>query len=281
MEFVDTHCHIQSSDKQSGDGGEAVTRRLWEKAGYPSGDQLIGRAVDAGVTRMICVGCSLPDSQLAVEFVHHREDMYASIGIHPHEAKDYVVGNGLDQTRLDQFAALATAPKVVAIGECGLDYYYEHSEPLDQQQLLRFQMELALEHDLPMIFHVRDAFADFWPIFDEYTRHGGRVRGVLHSFTDNQANLDKGLAYGLYVGVNGIATFAKNQEQLDMYKNIPLSRLLLETDSPFLTPSPYRGTICEPYHTSVTAEFLAGLRNEPLGTLAAATTANAHDLFNL
>ncbi len=279
MEFVDTHCHIQSSDKQSGDGGEAVTRRFWEKAGYPSGDELIARAVDAGVTRMICVGCSLPDSQLAVEFAKYRENIFASIGIHPHEAKDYIDASGYDQAKLDRFAALATAPKVVAVGECGLDYYYGHSEPADQQKLLRYQIELALEHNLPLIFHVRDAFADFWPIFDEYMGHAGGVRGVLHSFTDNQANLDKALANGLYVGVNGIATFSKSQEQLEMYKCIPLSRLLLETDSPFLTPSPYRGTVCEPYHTSVTAEFLAGLRNEPLEALAAATTANAHDLF--
>jgi TatD DNase family protein len=135
-----------------------------------------------------------------------------------------------------------------------------------------------------MIFHVREAFDDFWPIFDFcMTSKGshGLLRGVLHSYTDTMSNLEQALSRGLYVGVNGISTFTKSQEQLNMYKNIPLSRLLLETDSPFLTPSPYRGNICEPYHTSVTAEFLAELRNEPLEQLAAATTLNAHKLFNV
>jgi len=103
----------------------------------------------------------------------------------------------------------------------------------------------------------------------------------LHSYTDNQANLELAVARGLYVGVNGISTFTKSPEQLDMYKAIPVSRLLLETDSPFLTPTPYRGNVCEPYHTSVVAEFLAEMRNEPLEQLAVATTVNAHNLFNL
>ncbi len=277
QDFVDTHCHIQSSTAQSGVAGEAVTRGLWEKAGFPSGDVLIGRAVEAGVTKMICVGCTLPDSELAVDFVASHPECWASIGIHPHEAKDYTQNGVLDEPKLERFAALASAKKVVAIGECGLDYYYGHSEPADQAQILRFQIELALEHNLPMIFHIRDAFDDFWPIFDSYKG----IRGVLHSYTDNQANLDRAVDRGLYVGVNGIVTFSKSSEQLEMYKRIPLSRLLLETDAPFLTPTPYRGSICEPYHISVTGKFLAELRGEPLQQLAAATTMNAHQVFNI
>jgi TatD DNase family protein len=179
---------------------------------------------------------------------------------------------------------LAEADKVVAVGECGLDYYYEHSPPADQAKILRFQIELALKHDLPLIFHVRDAFDDFWPIFDDYATQSdnkGKLRGVLHSFTDSEANMRRALDRGLYIGVNGIATFTKSQEQREMYKKIPLSRLLLETDSPFLTPSPWRGNICEPYHTSVTAEFLAALRGETLEQVAAGTSVNAQTLFNL
>ena len=276
MQLVDTHCHIQSSSRQSAAAGEAATRAHWKKAGYPLGAEIVNRAAAAGVTKLICVGCDLPDSRLAIDFSANNEGCYASIGIHPHEAKDYAS----DVAKRVDFTALACQPKVVAIGECGLDYFYEHSEPADQQSLLRFQIELALKHDLPLIFHVREGFDDFWPIFDSYAATG-LVRGVLHSFTDSSENMRRAVKSGLYVGVNGIATFTKDVLQLEMYKSIPLSRLLLETDAPFLTPSPYRGTICEPYHTSVTAEFLANLRGNSLSKLAAATTQNAHRLFNL
>jgi TatD DNase family protein len=290
MEIVDTHCHIHGSQLRSGGGGEAVTRALWQKAGFPAGDDIIARAAEHDVTKMICVGCSLPDSELAVQFVQGRPQCWASIGIHPHEAKDYVVARTrgetykaqLDVAKLAQFSALASTTKVVAIGECGLDYFYEHSDPADQAAILKFQIELALAHDLPLIFHVRQAFDDFWPIFEACrAKSSKKIRGVLHSFTDSQQNLTKALVNGIFIGVNGIATFTKTEEQIAMYKAIPLSSLVLETDSPFLTPSPYRGNICEPYHTSVTAKFLAGLRNESLEQLTAATTVNAQTLFNL
>jgi TatD DNase family protein len=205
--------------------------------------------------------------------VKTRENLYASIGIHPHEAATYV---GEQQARQD-FANLAMENKVKAVGECGLDYFYERSPREAQIELLKFQIELALEHNLPVIFHVREAFDDFWPIFDSYSD----IQGVLHSFTDTQANLDKAVERGLYVGVNGIATFAKQPNQLEMYRSIPLKNLLLETDAPFLTPVPYRGNICEPYHVSTTANFLKDLRGEDLETLAKATTSNAKQLFGV
>ena len=276
MQLVDTHCHIQSSSRQPAAAGEAVTQAHWKKAGYPLGAEILNRAASAGVTKIICVGCDLPDSRLAIDFSANNDGCYASIGIHPHEAKDYVN----DVVKRADFTALACQPKVVAVGECGLDYFYEHSAPADQQSVLRFQIELALKQGLPIIFHVREAFDDFWPIFDSYAATG-LVRGVLHSFTDSSENMLRAVKGGLYVGVNGIATFTKDVLQLEMYKSIPLSRLLLETDAPFLTPSPYRGTICEPYHTSVTAQFVADLRGNSLNDVATATTQNAHRLFNL
>jgi TatD DNase family protein len=271
MELFDTHCHIQSAGQA--DSGERTTRKLWAKAGDTSVDEIVERAVAKGVTRMICVGCDYADSQLAIECVKTRENLHASIGIHPHEA-GVTLQNGL----LDAFAAIVDDPKVVAVGECGLDYFYNHSPKEAQIEVLKFQMELAVAHNLPMIFHVREAFDDFWPIFDSYK---GKIRGVLHSFTDSQANLDKALERGLYIGVNGIATFAKDKKQLDMYRAIPLKNLLLETDAPFLTPIPHRGTICEPYHVETTANFLHNLRQEELETLATATTSNAKQLFGV
>lgn len=270
MQLVDTHCHIQSIGI---DSGERHTQEIWAKAVEKSPQSVIVDAAEQSVTKLICVGCDLADSQLAVDFVQNRGQCYASIGIHPHEAKHYTGQKHL----LDTFAGLAGQPKVVAVGETGLDYFYGHSPKEAQEQLLRFQIELALERKLPLIFHVREAFDDFWPIFESYTG----IRGVLHSFTDTITNLEKAVEHGLYIGVNGIATFSKDDAQRVMYRTIPQRLLLLETDSPFLTPVPHRGTINEPKHIRVVAEFLADLRGEDLADLAGATTNNAKTLFSL
>src|SRR6185437_15172603 len=131
------------------------------------------------------------------------------------------------------------------------------------------------------IFHVREAFDDFWPVFESYQSGRKPVRGVLHSFTDSQANLERAMRHGLYVGVNGIATFTKNPGQRELYRTMPIEVLLLETDAPFLTPTPDRGKICEPKHVRTTAEFLAELRGESLEALAETTTQNARQLFGI
>lgn len=255
MQFVDTHCHIHFPDY----------------ALVP--DEVRVAAAEAGVGRLLCVGCTLSDSQGAVEYAAKHDGVWASIGLHPHEAVGYVH----DHRKLQQFRNLVTKPKVIAIGETGLDYYYGHSMPEDQQKLLRFQLDLAKEHDLPVIFHIRDAFDDFWPIFDEYEG----LRGVVHSFTGTVRELDEILSRNLFVGLNGIMTFTKNPKQLLAAKAVPINRLLLETDAPFLTPVPFRGKICEPRHVVVTAKFLADVRDERLEDLAAATTQNACGLFKI
>lgn len=255
MNFTDTHCHIHFSDYKL------------------DPEEVIKSAQLVGVDRLMLVGCTLEDSLAGVAFVQKRSDMWAAIGLHPHEAHHYV--NNPDQ--LAQFKALVTQPKVVAIGECGLDYYYNHSPKNSQQELLKFQLDLAQEYNLPLIFHIRDAFEDFWPIFDQYKG----LRGVVHSFTATKQELEEIVKRGLYVGLNGIMTFTKDDKQLAAAKAVPLEKLLLETDAPFLTPAPFRGTICEPKHLRVTAEFLSRLREEPLEDLAAATTRNAAQLFKL
>lgn len=270
MELVDTHCHIQSIEAEN---GERTTLELWAKAEDLIADDVLSNATQAGVHKMVCVGCDLEDSRLAVEFVKGHENCYASIGIHPHEAQHYAGKPDL----LQEFAQLAETQKVVSVGECGFDFYYNHSPKDAQTEVLKFQLELAQKHNLPLIFHVREAFDDFWPVYDSYTG----LRGVLHSFTDTKQNLDKAIERGLYIGVNGIATFTKNPEQLEVYRSIPLTNLLLETDAPFLTPTPYRGSINEPKNVRVVAEFVAKLRGESLEDIAAATTHNAHTLFGL
>lgn len=272
LEFFDSHCHIQSAGR---DDGERTTRERWAKLGK-DGDAIIGHARAAGVTRLLCVGCEASDSQLAIDFVQGRENCWASIGIHPHETRHYA-GN---QSRLTAFASLAIHPKVAAVGECGLDYFYTHSPKEAQIAVLRFQIELAAAHNLPMVFHVREAYEDFWPIFEEYHQRQP-IRGVLHSFTDSRANLERAMVHGLYIGVNGIATFTKDEVQRQMYCAIPLNRLLLETDAPFLTPYPDRGKICEPYHVRTIAEFLSWHRRESVERIAEATTQNALQLFRV
>jgi TatD DNase family protein len=237
-------------------------------------ETVIAAAREAGVNRMLCIGTTLADSELAVEFAAEHENLWASIGIHPHEAAHHQ-SPALKQ----RVAALVSAPKVIAIGECGLDYFYTHSPKEAQLELLQFQIELALEHNLPLSFHVREAFDDFWPLFENY--RGAGLRGVLHSYTDSLANVERAVQHGLYFGVNGIATFVREPSQLAMYRAIPSELLLLETDAPFLTPEPFRGKVCESKHVRVTAEFLAGLRNENLEDLALQTTANARTLFKV
>ncbi|MFZ1323775.1 MAG: TatD family hydrolase [Candidatus Saccharimonadales bacterium] len=259
LELFDTHCHIQFADYQLDPAGVMSDARGW------------------GVSRFLAVGCALHDSQAAIHFAQAHDNVWASIGLHPHEGARYVH----DHHALQQFRDLAAKPKVVAIGETGLDYYYKNSPKPDQQKLLKFQLDLAAEHNLPLIFHVRDAFDDFWQIFDEYQSAGQQIRGVIHSFASGTRELDQILSRGLYVGLNGIMTFTKDQKQLDAAKKVPLDRLLLETDAPFLTPAPFRGKIGEPKYVRTVGEFLANLRGEDLDKLARTTTANAIELFRL
>ncbi len=271
MQLFDTHCHIQESNVTS--ESKDLTHEKWAKIGSPDPSVLIEEARKSGVAHLMCVGCSFEDSERAVQTAAQHDNVWASIGIHPHEAQTHLDNPAL----LEAFAKLAADEKVKAVGECGLDYYYEHSPREAQEKILRFQLDLAQKHNLALIFHVRDAFDDFWPIFDEYEG----LKGVIHSFSSDRKDLEQILARGLYVGLNGIMTFTKDPEQLAAAKAVPLEKLVLETDAPYLTPAPYRGTICEPKHVRVTAEFLADLRDESLEILADATTTNAHMLFDL
>ena len=249
--FTDTHCHIHEST-------------------YPHDpDETIARAHQAGVNTMICVGTSQQSSQQAVDFVQRRDNIFASIGVHPHDTED---GYGRVGQLLDEKHS-----KIVAVGEIGLDYFYTHSPRAVQITALEAQIDMALKADLPIIFHVREAFDDFWPIIDNF--HG--IRGELHSFTDTTAQLEQGLKRGLYIGVNGISTFTKDEVQKRMFTTIPLDRLLLETDAPFLTPVPLRGKVNEPAFVVSVAKFQAEQRGLQLEQIAAATTANAYRLFAL
>jgi len=233
-------------------------------------DAVLARAHAAGVDKMICVGTGETDSAQAVAVARAYDHLWASVGLHPHDAD-----RGYEA--LEEVARLAELEPVVAIGECGLDNFRSETTPDDQERALRFQIELGLERRLPMIFHVRDAFPQFFAILDEYEG----VLGLVHCFTAGVPELEGALQRGLYIALNGIMTFTKEASQLAAARRVPLDRLVLETDCPFLAPVPVRGKRNEPANLAHTAQFLADLRGEPLETLTAATTANAEALFGI
>ena len=251
--LVDSHCHLHDSEFYD------VEK---QKIAYKT--SLAARVA------MICVGTDVRSSREAIAFARSHEHAYAVVGIHPHEASQNDVAQLRELVRNHR-------DEIVGIGEIGLDYHYEHSSRASQAACLRAQIALALEYDLPISFHVREAFIDFWQIFDEFSG----VRGVLHSFTDTQENLDRGIKNGLYIGINGISTFTKDMAQQQMYRNAPIERVLLETDAPFLTPAPFRGKMNIPAYVEKIAEHQAAQRNLPLDEIIRTTTTNARTLYGV
>lgn len=237
--------------------------------------EVLARAHTEGVDKIVCVGVDEEDSGQAIAVARAHDNLWATVGLHPHEAD-----RGYEA--LEEVARLAEMDKVVAIGEYGLDYYREGFDKDAQERALRFQLELAMERDLASVFHVRDAFDDFWRILDDYDIRGNdNFRGVVHCFTAGRAEMEAAVERGLYVALNGIMTFTKDARQLEAAKTLPLDRMVLETDCPFLAPVPKRGMRNEPANTAWTAKFLAELRGESFEDLAAATTRNAEALFGI
>ncbi|MEI7917849.1 MAG: TatD family hydrolase [Candidatus Saccharibacteria bacterium] len=249
--LIDTHCHIHDAD-------------------YPLDvSETINRAHLADVQQLICVGTDQNNSKLAVELASKNDGLFVAVGVHPHEVK-----NGWDE--IDNLLNSKNS-SIIAVGEIGLDYHYNHSPHDIQIQALKVQIELALKYDLPIIFHVREAFDDFWPVFDSYSG----IRGVLHSFTDSAENLAAGLKRGLYIGVNGYSTFVRDESQKAMFNSIPLDKILLETDAPYLTPVPFRGKVNEPAFVRNVAEYLSNIRQIPYDEVVKITSENARALFKI
>ncbi len=250
--FTDTHAHIHHPG-------------LSEDA-----SDVIARARRSGVNRIISVGCDGEDSARAIALAEQHEAVWATVGLHPHEAHR-------GPTAWQALDILATHPRVVAIGECGLDYYRNSSAPAEQELAFRYQIELAHRLDLPMSFHIRDAFDDFFKIIDTYPG----TRGVVHCFTSTPEHAAAAVERGFYIALNGIMTFTKDDSQLKAAQLVPLDHLLLETDCPFLAPTPKRGSVNEPVNIPLIASFLADLRGESVEVIQNATSANAEKLFKL
>ena len=235
-------------------------------------DAVLGRAAAAGLMAIVTVGTTIPDCQKAVALAHRHPQVYAAVGIHPHEVK------GIDAGTYEALRVLAQQEKVVAIGEIGLDFFYDLSPR--EVQLRRFaeQLDLALELDLPVIIHDREAHAETLAILRQ---RKGRLRGVLHCFSGDAAMARECLALGFYLSVAGPVTYRKSEQLRAVAREIPAEKLLIETDAPYLSPQPWRGKRNEPVYVVETARCLAEIRGMAAGELERVTEENARRLFGL
>ncbi len=254
MTLIDSHCHLNY------DG-------LRERQ-----DEVLDAARARGVAGFLNISTRQREWSDVIGVAERHADVWASVGVHPHEADAHP---DLGAVAL---AEGAEHPRVVAIGECGLDYYYDKSDRAAQRERFEAHIDAARQTGLPLIIHTRDAEDDTAEILQAAVRAGG-VTGVLHCFTGSAELARKGLDIGFLVSLSGIVTFKNARDLQATAKAIPLDRLLVETDSPFLAPVPNRGKVCEPAFVADTAAFVAELRGDDPDELAAATTANFFRLF--
>jgi TatD DNase family protein len=255
--LIDSHAHIQGKEY----AGEV--------------EAVIARAREAGVEKIIAVGGAgdMSSNTEAIALAKTFSDIYATVGMHPHDAKDV----GADE--LKELQELAAAPKVVAVGETGLDYYYDHSPREVQRRVFAEFIHLARETSLPIVVHERDAARD---VADLLRAKGeGKLRGVIHCFTGHYEAACAYLDLGFYISFTGIITF-KNAEPLrEVVRKVPLDRMLVETDSPYLTPVPHRGKRNEPAYVRYVAETIAGVKGLSVEEVARITSENVRALFGV
>ena len=252
--FVDSHCHLNY------------------KGLVENQANILARARDSGVSAMLNISTREREWDDVIGLAEQEKDVWASVGIHPHEADQHV---GMDCAKL---VAKSAHPRVIAIGETGLDYYYDKSDRAQQCTGFREHIKASRQTGLPIIIHTRDAEADTAVILTEEMREGA-FTGVIHCFTASAEFARISLDLGLYISLSGIVTFKNAQDLQDVAKWLPADRLLVETDAPFLAPIPHRGKTGEPAFVADTARFVALLRDVPPETLARQTSDNFYDLF--
>jgi len=253
--LIDSHCHLNY---------EGLVDRQ---------DEVLENARQRGVGGFLNISTRQNEWGDIVGVAERNADVWASVGVHPHEADAH------PDLGAAALVAGADHPRVVAIGECGLDYHYDNSERGAQRERFRAHIDAARQTGLPLIVHTREAEEDTAEILGEAVRGGG-VTGVLHCFTGTAELARKALDLGFLISLSGIVTFKNARELQDTAKWLPSDRMLVETDSPFLAPVPHRGQVCEPAFVADTAAFVAELRGEEPGKLADATTANFFKLFS-
>ncbi len=245
--MIDSHCHLA------------------DKAFDADRDAVIARAREAGVSAMITIADSFEEGEKCLEIAEKYDDMFCTIGVHPHHAKDWNDGD------IDRMKALLASPNAKAVGEIGLDYHYDFSPREAQQKVFRAQLVLAKELGLPAVVHCREAIADLRAIIEEVD--AGPF--VLHCCTEKWSDVEWILERGSFLSFTGIATFPKSADIHEVVRNCPLEAMMVETDAPYLAPIPHRGTRCEPAFVVDTARFLAqekGLSVEQFDAVVHKTT---------
>lgn len=257
MMLIDSHCHL--TDRQFDEDLDAV----------------LARAHAAGVGRFIVIGANgdFSHNEKAVALAQAHPSVFAVVGVHPHDAKT------ITEETYVQLRQLAEHPKVIGLGETGLDFYYDNSPREDQRAHFRRFIQLACELELPLSMHVRDAYSEASATLRE--EGGGKVRGVMHCFTGTEEEAHELLALGLYISFSGIVTFKSAHELRAVAKVVPLERLLVETDCPLLAPVPYRGKRNEPAYVAQVAHTIAEVRGLRLEEVVEATQRNTEALFQL
>lgn len=255
--LIDSHCHLNllNLDKYNGDLGV-----------------LIQAAKDANVKKMLCIGIDLVSAQTVIDIAQRFENVYASVGVHPSEKLEF-------EPTIEILRSFASQNKVVAIGETGLDYYYNDSGFDLMQQRFRNHIRLARELKKPLIIHTRDAREDTIRILRE--ENAQEVRGVMHCFTEDWTMAERAIELGFYISISGIVTFKNAKNVQDVAARLPLSNLLIETDAPYLTPDPFRGKPNEPQYVTYVAKKIAELKNVSVEEVVAATTRNCLNLFKM
>ncbi len=252
--LVDSHCHLDYKDFRA------------------DFDEILSNAKEKGVCAILNAGVNLAGIEEQLELSKKVPFVWNAVGIHPHDAKDYPDFCAQDLLKY------VNDKKVVAIGECGLDYYYNHSEKDIQKKVFETQIKVAQECNLPIIIHTRDADDDMIEILDDYYQLKP-FKAVIHCFSGSQRLADFAISKGFYISASGIVTFNKSFGLQEVFKSVPLENLLVETDAPFLAPAPFRGKRNEPAFVYYVAEKLAQLKNVSLDDIAEITTNNFFRLF--
>lgn len=255
--LIDSHCHLNFNTFEA------------DRA------EVLARANDAGVVAVINPSINLENSQEVVTLAEQQPQVYAAIGFHPNDAAKF------DEAALAQLRRLASHPKVVAIGEIGLDYYWDESPRPVQHEVFERQLALAKELDKPVIIHQREAAADTMAILRRWGAGQQHPGLVLHSFSGNLAMAEEALALGFYIGLSGPVTFKNARDLPGIVATLPPDRLVVETDAPFLTPHPYRGKRNEPAYVKLVTERVAALKGLSLAEISHILTKNTITLFRL
>ncbi len=255
MRLIDSHCHLNY---------EGLVERQ---------DEVLENARNAGVAGFLNISTRKREWADIIAVAERNDDVWASVGVHPHEADSH------PDLGAEALVEGADHPRVIAIGECGLDYYYDNSDRRSQRERFQAHIEASRQTGLPLVVHTRDAEEDTAEILGRAVGEGG-VSGVLHCFTGSAELAKKALDLGFFISLSGIVTFKNAQDLQETARKVPLDSLLVETDSPFLAPVPHRGRKCEPAFVADTARFVAELRGDDPETFAEATTENFFRLFS-